>query len=154
MIYIYRAFIIVGLFLLLVGCGIDPKVDSSMNHDIEFTKLDTTSHSSDQQASNHAKEVLSQREELTAINAVSSSKDIIIAIEVYHLKRFQLKKIKNKIQKEMDKEFPNLDVMVSTDKKIVLELNRLEQKIYTDSISTKDINKKLKELITLAKEQT
>ena len=149
----YRTFILIALFLLLIGCGINPKIDTSTNDDIQFTKLNTEK-SIEQHPSNKAKDKLSKHDEITSINAVNTDKDIIITIEVHHLKRFQLNKTKEKTIKEMEKEFPKMKVLVSTDKKIIIEIEQLEQDIYSDSISQKELAKKVKKLKKLAKDQT
>lgn len=149
MIHMYRVFIICCLLLLFTGC--DAETDTA--NDSKFINLSTTQ-SIDQHDSNHAKQILSKHEEMTNIYAVSNSKNMIIAFEVYHHDRLQLKKIKKTIEKQINKEFPNLDIIVSTDKKIILELHELENKIEQNSISKDKINKKVEQLMTLAKEQT
>lgn len=147
--YVRRFFTFVCLSLLLTACG----GNTTTSTDGEFLKL-STDQSVDQQASNHAKDLLSEHEEITIIHAVNSSKDMIIAIEVHHHDRFKLKKIKKRLQKEIDKEFPNFDIIVSTDKKIILEVRWLEEKINKGSTSKEKINKKVKEIIKSAKDQT
>jgi len=151
--YIYRIFTMICILLLLVSCGMGSNTDSTSNIDIEYTNLSTTQ-SLQQEAANTAKETLSENDDITSVKAVNSKKDIIIAFEIHHLKRFSLKKIRKKVQEEMDKKFPDFDVIVSTDKKIFLELDRLEEKIFSDSISKKELDKKVKELVKLDKEQT
>lgn len=144
-----RHFITVVCLLLLTACG----GNTTTSTDSEFLKL-STDQSIDQQDSNRAKDLLSQQEEVTTIHAVNSPKKMIIAIEVYHHDRFKLKKIKKRIQEEIDKAFPKLDIIVSTDKKIVLETRRLEEKINEGSISTEKINQKVKKIMKSAKDQT
>src|SRR5690625_7951889 len=152
----YRTFIIISILLLFVGCGKNrPNMDSTSNPniDIQFTNVKTTE-SLAQENANTAKRTLIQHDHINTVKAVNSEKDLVIAFEIDHLKRFNLEKIRKKIQKEMDEKFPDLNVIVSTDQKIVLELDRLEEKIFSDSISKKELNKKLKKIVKLDKEQT
>lgn len=149
--YVYRYFIIIGILFCLVGCGTNSDADS--NIDIEYTNLSTTQ-SLQQDVANMAKETLSENEDITSIKAVNTKKDMIIAFEIHHLKRFRLQEIREKVQEEMDQKFSDFNVIVSTDQKIFLELDRLEDKIFSDSISKKELNKKIKELVKLDKEQT
>lgn len=128
-------------------------MDSNSTIDIQFTNVKTTQ-SLLQETANSAKNILSQHDNITTVKAVSSKKNLVLAFEIDHLKRFNLEKIRKKVQKQMDEEFPNLDVIVSTDKKIILELDRLEEKIRSDSISKKELNKKLEKVVKLDKEQT
>lgn len=127
--------------------------DSTSNIDIEYTNL-STAQSLHQEAANAAKEMLSEHEDITSVRAVNSKNDLIVAIEIQHLKRFNLQKIRKKIQKEMDNKFSDLHVVVSSDKKIILEVKQLEEKIVSGSISKKALNNKIKKLVKLAKEQT
>lgn len=143
----------ISILLLSVGCGMNSKTDSTSNIDIEYTNSSTTN-SLQQETANIAKKYLSENEDITSVKAVNSKKDLIVAFEIHHIKRFNLKKIRKKIQEEMDKEFSDFNVIVSTDKKIFLELDRLEEKVFSDSISKKELNKKIKELVKLDKEQT
>lgn len=54
----------------------------------------------------------------------------------------------------MKESFPDLDVTLSTDKKIMLEVEKLEQKIKANQLSEKELSKKVKTLLELEKEQT
>lgn len=151
--YLYRALIIICVFLLLVSCGKGPNMDSTSNIDIQFTNVKTTK-SLQQETANTAKNILSQRENITTVKAVNSEKHLVIAFEIDHLKRFTLEKTRKKVQKQMDENFPDLDVIVSTDKKIILELERLEEEIFSDTISKKELDKKIEKIVKLDKEQT
>lgn len=128
-------------------------MDSTSNIDIQFTNVKTTQ-SLQQEAANTAKNILSQQENITAVKAVNSGKHLVIAFEIDHFKRFTLEKTRKKVQKQMDENFPDLDVIVSTDKKIILELERLEEEIFSDTISKKELDKKIEKIVKLDKEQT
>lgn len=148
-----RIFHFILLLLLIAGCGSNSTTHST-NDQVEFAKLSTNKESIEQQKSNQAKEILSTHDGLTNVYAVNSDKKLIVAFEIDHTKRFQLKNYEKKITKKIKKEFPKMDVNVSTDQKIVIEVDQLEQEIASGSISKKELNKKIKQLIKLSKEET
>ncbi|WP_157087755.1 YhcN/YlaJ family sporulation lipoprotein [Oceanobacillus damuensis] len=107
-----------------------------------------------QEPSNQAKDKLSNHDEISAVKAVNTDKNIVIAIEVDHHERFTLSQIEKKYKKEMEDKFKDKKVEFSTDKKIVLELEKLEQDIKDNTITKKELEKELKKIVKLSKEQT
>src|SRR5690606_29761018 len=83
-------------------------------------------------------------EEITGIKAVNSDKEMIIAVQIKHMKRFFLAKHRKAWQKEMEKQFPGWKVELSTDKKIYLELDKLEEKINNDTLLKDEFKKEEK----------
>ncbi|MGP4108806.1 YhcN/YlaJ family sporulation lipoprotein [Virgibacillus sp. L01] len=150
----YRFLFIIGMILFLIGCN--PNTDTSQsgpNDGVDFTNISTKG-SIDQSISNNAKQSLSQHKEITTINAVNTEKKLVIAFEVHHNERFRLAKFRKKMQKKMEKVFPDHKIELSTDKKIVIETNKLEKKIRQGNISKKKLKKEVKHLIKLMNEQT
>src|SRR5699024_12125951 len=93
----------------------DPKIDTSADDDnIELTKIDTNK-AIDQQASNQAKDILSKYEDITTVKAANTGKILLIAIEIEHNKRFNLDKIEKQLTKQMNKSFPDMKVVFSTE---------------------------------------
>lgn len=152
---LYRIIFTLGLLFLLIGCNTDATEDSTGNKDnnIELTKI-AANHPVDQQPSNQAKEALSQQEGLTSVKAVNNSEKLLIAIDTKHHERFRLAKTRKQLTKDMKRQFSNMEVEFSTDKKINLELEKLENQILKGSISKKKLDKKIDQLIKLAKEKT
>lgn len=152
---LYKIIFTLGLLFLLIGCNTDTTEDSTGNKDnnIELTKI-AANHPVDQKPSNQAKEALSQQEGLTSVKAVNNSEKLLIAIDTEHNKRFRLAKTRKQLTKDMKKKFSNMEVEFSTDKKINLELEKLENQILNGSISKKKLDKKIDQLIKLAKEKT
>lgn len=144
--------VLLALLSLLVGCGADTTEDNQQQN-TELTKISTTNEIS-QQPSNQAKEILQQDKDITAVHAVNTSKQILIGIEIKHHKRFRLAQIRKEKTKEMKNEFPDMKVELSTDKKIILELRSLEDSLQEGSVSEKKLEKELKAIIELSKEQT
>jgi len=123
------------------------------NRDLELIKLSAVG-VNDQQASNQAKEYLSHYEEMTAIRAVNAGGHLLIAIDVEHFERFDLDNIERDLRKDLKDNFSNMKVTLSTDQKILLELERLETEIENQTINSEELKKEVQELVSLSKEQT
>lgn len=149
-------FIIVSL-LIITSCQQEPRTNQhnqeNKSLDVDLTKL-STQLPIDQTFANEAKDYLKNMEDLTAIQAVNTNDQMMITIEIEYLKRFQLEKTRKDIEKQMKDTFPDLEVFVSTDQKIILELEQIEQALQQNNLTEKQLEKKIKELMNLAKEQT
>lgn len=148
----FKSILFISFALLLIGCG--PTPESQGNNNIELNQISTTSNAIDQGPANQAKEYLSNYEEITSIKAANTSKKLMIAIEIEHHERFGLANFREKRKKEMKEKFPNMEVDLSTDKKIVLELDRIEKALESESVSKKELEKALDKVIGLSKEET
>lgn len=144
----------IWLLLLLVGCGELNSTPHPSDDKVQYKQLSTNENAIEQHESNQVKERLRTKDGLTNIYAVNTDKKMIVAFEIDHLRRFQLKDYERKITKEIKKEFSNMDVTVSTDQKIIIEVEKLEQKLESNSISKKELDKKLKHLFKLSREKT
>lgn len=122
------------------------------NHASPYMKLSILEQY-DQGISNHIKVRLNKREQLSKIHAVNDEKNILIAFDVDHHHRFTLGKIEQEIQKEIEKLFPEHEVTVSTDLKILLSLEELEKEIHEGTISQERISKELNLLVKLTKDE-
>lgn len=153
--YGYKLIMTFSVFLFLIGCANDLTGEPSRNQEnsIELTKI-SSNNSIDQSASNQAKEILSNHEEITAINAVNTLETLVIAVDIEHSKRFRLADIRKELTKEMKEQFKDIKVEFSTDKKILLELEKLEEKIQSGSIKKKKLEKEIKRITKLVKEKT
>src|SRR5699024_154438 len=136
----YKIMIMFALIFALIGCNANSNIDQSKNNDdIELSKINTTQ-ITDQQASNQAKEILDNYQDITKVRAANTSKILLIAIEIKQSKRFSLDKTEKALKEKMKKSFPDMDVVFSTDKKIILELEQLEKDIQANAISNKTLN--------------
>lgn len=140
---------------VLVACGNNS--DLSINHKgDETTIIENVSHDKigNQEPANKAKEILIKHEEVMNVKAVNSKDEMIIAVEIEHHERFNLANLRKKYTKEIKDKFKELEVELSTDKKISLELEKLEQKIKEEHVSDKKLKKEINRIIKLSKEQT
>ena len=152
MTFFQKFFLFFSLAIVCAGCGTDETKESQSSLDIN--PLSAKSALFDQSPSNMAKESLMEYEEITGIKAVNSDKEMIIAVQIKHMKRFFMAKHRKAWQKEMEKQFPGWKVELSTDRKIYLELDKLEEKINNDTLSKDELKKEMKHIIKLSKEQT
>ncbi|WP_145524329.1 hypothetical protein [Virgibacillus sp. SK37] len=141
---IYKTIFIIITCFILFGCQNNSPVKNTNNHDqkVEVKNI-SSSQMIDQEPSNEAKEILKKHNEVTGIKAANTDKDLIIAVEIEHNKRFQLKKIKKELTKEVKKHFKDFHVELTVDKKIFLELDELEKKIESDKIEPTKLNKEI-----------
>lgn len=153
--FLRKGLISCSIIICLAACQKEPTIDMSKEErdEVEYTEI-TSKQVADQAPSNKAKKMLQNYEEVIVINAVNTQEDLMIAFEIEHHERLSLDHFEKKIKEKIKKSFPNFSIHVSTDKKIVIELEQLENEIADHSLSKKDFNKKVKQLIKLSKEQT
>lgn len=159
MVIIVQYYLTLALTLCIVLFSITGCNDSSIS---ESEKSETNSHitkvvtksETNQDISNQAKEMLQDYDDISSINAVNTDKELIIAFDVPQLDRLRLAKIRQRVSKDVKKEFDSYDVEVSTDKKIILELEKIEEKLQNNSLTKKELKKEVKRITRLAQEQT
>lgn len=148
-------FFVIGL--LLTGCtdAADP-VERPIERTKEQIKFSTVHNKTgtDQQPANKAKDTISSFEEITNIYAVNSTSKLLVAIDVAHHHRLQLEKIRDNVKRSLEMEFPQIELHISTDEKILKELEILEQSIHKNNVTSFEIEKKVDEVLSLSKEQT
>src|SRR5690625_1778042 len=154
---VIRWLLIVSMIAIITGCNTDDSVlepTGTPNNDIDLMKI-SENHQLDQHISNQAKDSMRKYAEVTAAKAVNTDEKMLMAIEVEHNERFNLTSIQKQLQKEIEEQFPHIKVEFSTDKKIILELDKLEKKIQKDNTySQKKLKKEMDKLINQSKEQT
>jgi hypothetical protein len=150
---LFRLLIITGLIFALAGCSTDKTQQAESPDQIELTKINTNQ-TVDQRPANTAKNILANYDDITAVKAANTSETLLIAIEIKHSRRFSLQKTEKALQKKMKKEFPDMDVVFSTDKKINMELEQIEQDMKANKLSGQTLKKRIEHLISLSKEET
>ncbi|NEU31035.1 hypothetical protein GN156_09625 [bacterium LRH843] len=137
----------IGLSLLLVllvtGCQAAEK-------DIKSLQLEDHS-IVDQHYSDEAKKVILSMKEVTEVKGVNDENKIYLAPTVKHFDRFRLKEIRKAGHDSVKKRFPNATVHLSTDKKVFIELGKLEQQLKQKQISKKHFKEKLKKMEEMMK---
>ena len=148
---------IIIFIAVIAGCNTNESVlepAGTPNNDINLMKI-SKENRLDQHISNQAKDSMRKYAEITTAKAVNTDQKMLMAVEVDHNERFNLAKIRNQLQKEIEEQFSHITVEFSTDKKIIIELDKLEKQIQKDSTySPQKLEKELDKLTGLSKEQT
>ncbi|WP_068672545.1 hypothetical protein [Oceanobacillus sp. Castelsardo] len=152
-------FIIISSFILF-ACENNPQAENQNdnNQNDNNQKIEVKNISAnrliDQTPSNEAKEILKNHNEVTGIKAANTATNLIIAVEIEHSRRLQLKEIKKELTEEVKKHFKNLHVELTVDKKIFLELDKLEKQIEANTIKPTKLGKEIDRITKLSKEKT
>lgn len=130
--------IMVVVLLLLSGCGGADQVKPLSFEEIEPVER--------QAEIDRAKEIVLEMEEVIDVKGVQFTHLLFLAPEVKQFDRMKLKHIRQDAFKRVKDEFPKSKVHVSTDKKIYMELEKLEEQLYNGDITAEDLKKKLMKL--------
>ncbi|MFC0559791.1 YhcN/YlaJ family sporulation lipoprotein [Halalkalibacter alkalisediminis] len=134
--------IIQGLLVLCILCSCQM---AEPQQDIKPLQLSTNA-VLDQEQADEAKKIILSMEEVTEVKGVSDENNIYLAPKVKHFDRFRLKEIRKYGHDAVKKRYPDATVHVSTDQKIYMELEKLEQELKERTISEKRLKQRLKEL--------
>jgi hypothetical protein len=151
-----KRMIFVLLIFLLVGCAKENEVQKQSLQKLNLTQTSAkkTADRADQAEAEKAVQIVKQRREVNDVRAVSSEKKMIIAYKVKHLERFRMKKIEKAIRKELEKKFPNHEIVVSSDLKLFWKTEELKQKLEKKRFDQKKLDKEIDVLKKLSEEQT
>ncbi|MFG6113580.1 YhcN/YlaJ family sporulation lipoprotein [Halobacillus sp. MO56] len=107
-----------------------------------------------QQISDQADQALRNENNLTDVQAVNDEKKLLIAAQVPHNERFQLKKIEKELTRQAEEQFSDYNVTISLDKKIHLEVMKLKKRLAEGKVDKKKLSNEIERLIKLSKEKT
>jgi hypothetical protein len=146
------------LFILIIigfgtGCNGNQNQLGEKNNDLSISQVHTNK-PIDQSVANHSKEKIITKDEISDVKAVNTDKELLAAIKVENFNRFRLKKIEKAVKSDLEKMYPNHKVVVSADKKMFWELEKIEQRLQKNNTNKKSLKKDLKKLESLLKEQT
>lgn len=113
-----------------------------------------TSSSYKQDTANKLKEYVNDNKEFNEVYAVNTDSEVLIAVDPKHHDRFRLEDFRKKLEKDLKDEIHPLKLELSTDKKIQLEVKKLEEELENKSLSRKQLKKNLDRIIKLSKEET
>jgi hypothetical protein len=138
--------IAVALSLItIVGCNQEEN-EEIVTEDVNYARVKNET-GVDQAPSKKAVDIVKDREETTEVKAVNSINELYVAFNVETLERFQLDKIEAEVKKQLEKEFPNMKVEVSTDSKVFQEIEAVERKLKDNKVNgMKDLNKSLEHI--------
>ena len=143
------------IYLILSGCANNSLKENTENETAEgkYSIIHTTS-SHNQSPANEVKNYINDREEFSEIYVVNTDSQVLIAITPKHHERFRLADFRKELEKDIKDEIDPLEIELSTDKKIAIELKELEEKLEKKSISKKQLEKEFKRIVKLSKEET
>lgn len=124
---------VVSLLFLLVGCSANGiQIDNKSNEDASALE-----------------KMMTQDERIIAATAILYEKELLMGIRVDTFSRFRKRKIEKEYKKQLEKLYPDFDITVSADNKILLEATKL-----VEQHNEKELSKKIKKLKSLLKEGT
>lgn len=97
----------------------------------------------DQTQADNAKKIVLSMDEVIEVRGVSNQDKIYIAPTVKHFDRLHLEGIRKDGFERVKKRYPNSTIFLSTDKKIFMELEKLERQLKEKSISKEQLDKRL-----------
>ncbi|MEY8750792.1 hypothetical protein [Alkalicoccobacillus gibsonii] len=136
----YKKLIFVWMICLLIltACGGAENIKSLSDDEIipVVSQSDMTK----------AKELVLQMEEVIDVRGIQYEHLLFLDPKVKQFDRLKLEHIRQEAFKRVKDEFPESKVHVTTDQKIYMELEKLEQQLADEKINAKDLKKKLEKL--------
>lgn len=150
---ILKRSIILFLALGLASCqGINDGAAEKKQHPI--IKVAHQQKTAQKQVAERAAKKVLEIDEIKKARAVTTDKTLLMAFDVYHLNRFRIKRIEKEVKADLKKMFPDKNIKVSHDRKIMLEVEKLQQKMEQNELDQKELNKNVKKITKLMKEKT
>lgn len=143
--------------LLLSACSEPEKEASGSKEGLPITLTSTEGEAEvgvHQDGSESAIKDATQFDEIRAAVAVNTKDELMVALQVKQFDRFQKKSIEKKVKKYLESKSKSKEVIVSSDKKIFWEIEKLQEKIKRGSISQTELDKQFQSIKKLSKEQT
>ncbi|MEK4485099.1 YhcN/YlaJ family sporulation lipoprotein [Psychrobacillus sp. FSL H8-0484] len=147
------ALLILMVIGLCTGCNGNQDQDTDANEDLNVSQVKISKPIS-QSVANQATENVSIEDEISDVMAVNTDKELLVAIKVKQFDRFQLKKVEKNIKSNLEKLYPDYTILVSADQKMYFELVKLQGKLQKNTLSMKDLEKDIKKIKSLMKEQS
>ncbi|MHA6252028.1 hypothetical protein [Oceanobacillus sp. CAU 1775] len=140
------------LLLILSACTNTTNPDEQrQKNNISFSQ---TSTNINQNTAAFVKKFIKANKDHEEVYAVNTTDKLILAVIPKQHDRFQLKDFRKEIEKELGYELRQMDLEVTTDRKIALEIEALEEKIRNKKISKHDLEREMERIIKLSKEET
>src|SRR5690625_2473123 len=152
---IYMQKVILAFFMIVIfftGCSQSNEINEGQSDsETDITQL-SSQQTQDPTKSQPAKEAINTLIEVTSVQVVDADDKMVVAFEVKHIHRFQLKSLRSSVKQKIESMYPDNDVTVTTDQKIVHETKELEKS--RKKLSKKELKKQLERIIKMDKEKT
>ncbi|WHY02118.1 YhcN/YlaJ family sporulation lipoprotein [Neobacillus sp. DY30] len=150
MVYIIRVILSVCI-TLLVSCS-----QGQTEKDSQLALIKTTNPNPIVTEKNNGQEKVESIErevesidEIYDVAVVKGKNDVLVVYKVKHMQRFRMKQIEKDLTKRLEKKYPKEQFTVSSDYKIFLEAVRLVERKNNGSLSDKQAEKRLNEIVKM-----
>lgn len=133
-----------AFLLLATGCGNDK------------TKADLRNSAAgqpNQEMSIKVKKKLASYKEISTVHAINNKERIFVAFDVTHRNSLKIESIEEKARKDLKKMFPKKEIEISTDGKLVTEVEQVENRLHKRSDKLK-IDEEIDRLTKLSRKKT
>jgi len=136
------------ILIVLFGCSNSNNATKADLRNVSDSNLDQTD-------SIKAKENLSSYKELTEVHAINTKDKLFVAFDVLHRDRFSMEEIESRAKNDLKELFPDKEIEVSTDRKLVMEAQKSEKRLTDQKTeNTKKLNSEIDKLFKLAHKKT
>lgn len=95
-------------------------------------------------------QILNKQDTINGYTSVLNDGDIVVAIDIKRMKRFNKEKIEKNLKKEIEEKFPDKEILVSGDLKLRWEI----EKVIDEQQESEKLTKTIEEIKSLSKEET
>jgi hypothetical protein len=150
MVYIIRVITIVCV-TLLVSCGQEQTEKKSQLALMKTTNPNptVTEKNNGQDKVESIEREVESIDEIYDVAVVKGEKATLVVYKVKHMQRFRMKQIEKDLNKKLEEKYPKEQFTVSSDYKIFLEAVRLVERKDNGSLSDKQAEKRLNEIVKM-----
>lgn len=142
------------ILCLLVACNTNTKEESQKDQSNTEPSQISNPSLPDQSPAKQAIKTVKKYDEIKNVHAINTKNKLLVALEVNQMDRLKLADLRKKTSAKLKKQFPDLKTELSTDKKLIIEIGKLENKIKQNNITNQTLKKEVTHLIKLMKEKT
>lgn len=95
-------------------------------------------------------QILNKQDTINGYTSISNEEDILVAIDIKRMKRFNKEKIEKNLKKKIEEKFPDKEILVSGDLKLRWEI----EKVIDEQLESEKLTKTIEEIKSLSKEET
>lgn len=138
------------LLILFTGCA-SPNKANETESEQNITRL-STNQSVNKSRVNNVKKQINTFKEITSVCVIDTDEKMVVAFDVKQRHRFQLKSLREDVQNKIEHMYPQMDIIVSTDQKIIQEVKKLDKE--RKELSKNKLKKQLERIIKKEKDET
>ncbi|MDQ1004091.1 hypothetical protein QFZ28_004491 [Neobacillus niacini] len=150
MVYIIRVILIVCV-TLLVSCSQEQTEQKSQLALMKTTNPNptVTEKNNGQDKAESIEREVESIDEIYDVAVVKGKKATLVVYKVKHMQRFRMKQIEKDLNKKLEEKYPKEKFTVSSDYKIFLEAVRLVERKDNGSLTDKQAEKRLNEIVKM-----